>query len=238
MADNSLTDKGDDVGPRHEGSSERDAEGFAKFDGYVRLPCTGVGCDVVAYLAVGTDPAVALCHGCIGKQAKEAKMAAKKGKKTTKARETLMSGKANGVAAGAVGGDYVEKDRFEEALPVKIEASEADARARTLASVVHDHDALLDRRREVMAQFREKIAFFKERMKELSESVQACTEIRPVACVERLNTRQNAVEVVRLDTGEVVRSRAATAEDRQEEIPGFDDEPEVDDMGGDGAGAE
>lgn len=209
--------------------SAADDEG-PKFDGFVRIQCTGpgptgLGCDVIPYVSVETDPAVALCHACTVMKAKEAKMAAKKGsKKTAKARATLT----NGAAAGAVGGDYVEKDRFEEALPVKIDASVADERARTLAAIVHDHDALLDRKREVNAQFREKISFYRERMKELSESVQACTELRPVTCIERLNTRQNAVEVVRLDTGEIVRSRAATAEDRQEEIPGFEDEADED----------
>lgn len=214
---------------RSGGEIERDSDGHMKFDGFVRVSCTGpgptgLGCDVIPYVSVDTDPAVAVCHACEGLKAKEAKMAAKKSKKTAKARATLT----NGAAAGAVGGDYVEKDRFEEALPVKIDASVADERARTLASIVHDHDALLDRKREVNAQFREKISFYRERMKELSESVQACTELRPVTCIERLNTRQNAVEVVRLDTGEIVRSRAATAEDRQEEIPGFEDEADED----------
>lgn len=220
---------------------EHDADGLMKFDGFVRVPCTGPGesgsgCDVIPYVAVDSDPAVALCHACKVRRVREAIMAKMKGKKTAKAREALKTNGAN--TAAADGGDYVEKDRYEEALPVKIDAAVADERARTLAAIVHDHDALLERKREVNAQFREKISFYRERMKELSESVKACTELRPVTCVERLNVRQNAVEKVRLDTGEVYHSRAATAEDRQEEIPGFDDAPEVGDMGGDEAGAE
>jgi hypothetical protein len=196
----------------------RDAEGNVVFDGFVRLPCTGDGCTVTAYVPVETDPAGALCHACKVKAAKAAKeqfkMAAKKG------------AKRNGAAAKPAndGGDYIEKGRFEEALPVRIDASEAEARAMQLAKIVHDHDALLERKREVNAQFREKISFFRERMKELSDSVDQCTELRPVACVERLNIRQNAVEKVRLDTGEVYDSRAATAEDRQEDLPGLEGE--------------
>jgi hypothetical protein len=149
----------------------------------------------------------------IAKEEEETTMAAKK-----KAKPKDWTG-AMAASNGAGGGDYVERDRFEEALPCKIAAEVADERARTLAAIVHEHDQLLERKREVNANFREKLSFYRERMKQLSESVKDSTELRPVKCVERLNVKRNTVEVVRQDTLEVVSSRAATAEDRQEPLP-------------------
>jgi hypothetical protein len=44
------------------------------FPGFVRLPCTGEGCDVLAIVTMTTIPAEALCHGCIVKRKREKTM--------------------------------------------------------------------------------------------------------------------------------------------------------------------
>jgi hypothetical protein len=189
---------------------ERDADGFMKLDGFVRMPCTGPGCDVTAYVAVATEPEAVLCHACEMAQRKGAKMAAKK--KTNGARATLNGAKADG--------DYIERHRFADKLPCTISTEDLPARSSELAKVIHARDHLLEQKRETNANFRSRVKFYDERLKELADAVEGGTELRNVDCVERFNSRTNTVELVRLDTGEVYDSRAATAEDRQEDLPG------------------
>ena len=50
---------------------------------------------------------------------------------------------------------------------------------------------------------------------ELLRAVREAAEYRPVDCVERRNEGEANVEVVRVDTGEIVRSRPFTQDERQ-----------------------
>jgi hypothetical protein len=117
----------------------------------------------------------------------------------------------------------VERKRYKEALPVRIEDSVVAAKAGELAKIIQDRAALLEEKREANANYREKISFFNELLDELATSVQKHTELRQVQCVERLIVETNQIEVVREDTGEVVRTRTADVSDRQEAL--FPGEP-------------
>lgn len=117
--------------------------------------------------------------------------------------------------------ERVERKRFKQKLPVEIGPAEVAKHAAELAAVIREREAVLVRKREVNAKYREQIAYFDERLKELGVSVEQHTETRDVECVEALITRTNTVEVRRLDTGAVLSRRAADAGDVQEKM--FDD---------------
>lgn len=142
------------------------------------------------------------------------------------AKERTMAGrKKNGDASPAAptqgkngNREPVERARYQDSLPCTIGTDDVQVRASELAKVIRARDRLLDEKRESNATYRERIAFFDERLKELAESVEGKTERRPVDCVEYLYPEQGEVRVVRLDTNEVVESRTATAEDMQESL--------------------
>jgi hypothetical protein len=66
-----------------------------------------------------------------------------------------------------------------------------------------------------MRGFKERISGIKDRMNELAASVRGHTEVRSVDCALRLIVETSTVEVVRLDTGGIVSTRAATVDELQ-----------------------
>jgi hypothetical protein len=134
---------------------------------------------------------------------------------------------------GDVGDGRIERMQFVRDLPCRIEPDSVPARAAELARVITDRDTVREAKREANAKFREKLAFFDERMTELAMQVTAHVETRPVKCVEVLLTRTNEMQVVRLDTGEVVELRTATATELQEDLfPENDDDEDDEPPGG------
>jgi hypothetical protein len=121
--------------------------------------------------------------------------------------------KLNGSADGKI-----ERARYEEKLPCKVEPEEVEVHAQELAKVIRERQEMLSRKRSANAAFREKIAFFDERLKELAECVEGKTVRKPVTVIEYLLERTNEVQVVRSDTGEIVSSRAADAADLQDQL--------------------
>jgi hypothetical protein len=143
-----------------------------------------------------------------------------KAKKSRK-RTSKASVRANG--GMAVHQEPVERRRFKDQLPCRIDDATVALKAAQLASFIHKREALRVERREANAVFREKLSYFDETLQDLATSVDLHTETRPVDCVERL-TAQNEIETVRLDTGEIVDTRPAEAADLQESLPGTDDD--------------
>lgn len=144
-----------------------------------------------------------------------AKKAKKKTRATKKAAAAAKAPKANGAIAHA---DKVERAKYLEQHPVRIADSIVAAKADELAAVFREHEAALAERRDFNAQSREKVAGIHERMKTLAESVEKHTELRDVEVVEYLITATSEIQCVRTDTGEVVASRTADADDRQEAL--------------------
>jgi hypothetical protein len=117
------------------------------------------------------------------------------------------------------GRKLVERARYEQMLPCKIPVDEVEVKAGQLAKVIRERDEMLDRKRESNAAYREKIAFFDERLKELATSVENKTEQQSVSCVEWLVPETNEIRVIREDTGEIVETRTADAQDLQDPLP-------------------
>jgi hypothetical protein len=117
------------------------------------------------------------------------------------------------------GRKLVERARYDQMLPCKIPVDEVEVKASQLAKVIRERDEMLDRKRESNAAYREKIAFFDERLKELATSVENKTAEQSVSCVEWLIPETNEIRVIREDTGEIVETRTADAADLQEPLP-------------------
>lgn len=120
---------------------------------------------------------------------------------------------------GAERADAIERRRSKERCPVKIAAEDVEKKADALAKVIQDRGIVLAERSEALGDYRKKLSFFDERLEELAESVRSHSELRDVECVEFLLERTGEVVIIRQDTGEQVgEARAATAEDRQDEL--------------------
>lgn len=149
------------------------------------------------------------------------KKSAKKSKSTAKARAAQRAGAngTNGTAAKPKDGRQpVERAFVTKKLAVRVSADVVERAAHEMARLYTDREALKSERRETMAEFKERMAAFDQRMGELANTVNNSTEQRDVKCRELLYVEENRIDVVRLDTGEVVDSRTATAEDRQEDL--------------------
>ncbi len=143
------------------------------------------------------------------------KRAAKKSKSVAK-REAVQRG--NGSARKPELRKPVERGIVTKRLPVAVGAEIVDRAAHEMARLHTDREALKSERRETMAEFKERLASMDQRMTELADTVNKSTELRDVKCKELLYVEENRVDVVRIDSGEVVESRTATAEDRQEDL--------------------
>lgn len=131
----------------------------------------------------------------------------------------------NGNGAGE---ERIERARYEDKLPCKLDAADLPVRSAELAKVIRDREAVLEQKREVNAKYRAQLSAFDERLLELAEQIDGKIERKNVEVVEYLLPRTNEIQVVRTDTGEVVTSRTASAEELQEELP-LEDEEEPDD---------
>lgn len=107
-------------------------------------------------------------------------------------------------------------------LPVDLTEKEISFRAQRLAEVTQKLDDLDEKRRsQNQAIYREAKDLNAER-RALTKVVTTKREVREVACEQRKDFDRNCIEVVRLDTGEVVDTHPMKAADRQAEIPGID----------------
>lgn len=150
-----------------------------------------------------------------------AKLLTPEGTPTMKPKKTKPKSNGSSSAKSSPGDDNpVERARYDDRLPCKLDPVDLPARAYELAKVTHDLEETRERKRESNAKYRERITFLQERANELAESVEGKTELRSVEVVEYLLPRTNTVRIVRSDTGEIVEEHAATPEDLQEGLFG------------------
>lgn len=125
--------------------------------------------------------------------------------------------------------EAVERKRYELQLPVEASSPERDAAGKRLAMLFRKHEALESERRETNAEFRETFAGIKKNMDEAATTFEKGTKLEAVEVSERLVVETNEVVVVRLDTGEIVETRTAAPEDRQEalDLDASGEDPEV-----------
>lgn len=153
------------------------------------------------------------CEAC--KQAQD--------KETTPMVQKKKKNKRSNGASASDRSKKVERDRYTQMLPCKIDKEDVDRASAELAKLIRERGEVLARKKAVNSNFREKIHFYDERLKELGTSIEGGTERRSVECVDYL-LPTNEIQTVRVDTGEVIESRAATAEELQEPF-GFDKKP-------------
>lgn len=115
--------------------------------------------------------------------------------------------------------ERIEKRRYPRELLVELTELELAAKSNELAVVVRARDALLERKRSVMQRFKEQVTSMDNARTELAEAVETKKVRRPVECAEMLQARTSEILTVRLDTGEVLETRTASAEELQEKLP-------------------
>jgi hypothetical protein len=117
----------------------------------------------------------------------------------------------------AIPREGIERARYVEQLPVASELHEREHAGAELAALVDAAAALKAEKREVLADFRERAAGIQDRQNEFAGIFKG-HKLADVEVVEILYVEACSVDVVRKDTGEVVRTRTATRDDLQEQL--------------------
>lgn len=118
--------------------------------------------------------------------------------------------------------------RFVRQLPVSLPSGERDRATERLIE-------LIDRRKAYMRQKNDENNAWRDRIKKCDGEIEGQAELlrdgmarMDVECEERPDFRTNSVTVVRLDTGEIVETRAMSVTERQLELGTGDDEDDED----------
>ena len=109
--------------------------------------------------------------------------------------------------------------QFARMLAVKLSEKELLARGAELAETDREILKLKEEKRATSAEYRVRLKPLEQLSDSLSKTIHVTkTEDRSVRCEERANFKQGKVEVVRLDTKEVIETRALTAAERQTKL--------------------
>lgn len=132
------------------------------------------------------------------------------------------SGKGNGSAQAeesesAVAPTPVSR-KFTRPLDVKLMDGELLAKLDELAAKLVKKEEVEDELKNVSAGYKGQIKTLRQEIHDITKAVTTKTEEREVECEERMNFTASTVEVVRLDTLEVVESRAMTLRERQRDM--------------------
>lgn len=103
-------------------------------------------------------------------------------------------------------------------LPVKLTEDERLARAKDAAAKVAEYAAIESQKKALTSELTAKMKELRSETQILSRAVQSGIEHQPVEVVERRNEDRYTIELVRMDTMEVVESRAMTPAERQAEL--------------------
>lgn len=102
-----------------------------------------------------------------------------------------------------------------EPLPCALSAHEKMLKADKLVDVLREVGKLEDAKKDAAAGFKQKIDGKNVEARILAGEIRTGAEFRPVECVERPRYGDMMVDLVRLDTGAVVSSRAMHPSERQ-----------------------
>lgn len=108
---------------------------------------------------------------------------------------------------------------FHEKMPCLLSNEELADRGAKIADAYTEQDALDAERKNVNDSYKAKIELVEGRIRELAGVLRTKQELREVELVEEFIFATNTVRVSRADTKEVVRERAMTKNERQEELP-------------------
>ena len=109
-------------------------------------------------------------------------------------------------------------NRFTKVLPCKLSDEELGEKAKEIADVYTEIDALEDEKKVRASEYTEKINERSRAMAELIEQVKTRSAPRPVECITRANDRLGEVDEVRTDTGEVIETRPMGEDERQRDM--------------------
>lgn len=107
---------------------------------------------------------------------------------------------------------------FYERLPCVLDAQEQLLKSKSLAQLLCDQSNVEMEKKDANADFKRRLDAISTRMGELGLEVRTGREYREVPCTERADYRDGRVEIIRMDTGEVVRMRALEPHERQERL--------------------
>jgi hypothetical protein len=124
------------------------------------------------------------------------------------------------------------QDRIVKDLRVVLSEAEHLAKGQLLAKSAFDMSELEAGKATAAASYARQIKDLKRVQGRLSYDVQTGTEVRPVECEERRRFEALAVDIIRLDTGEVIDTRAMTHDECQLKFgelvePEFEPDPEL-----------
>lgn len=102
------------------------------------------------------------------------------------------------------------------ALPVKLTELEILERSRELAATIGEHDAAQARQKESAKRLKDVVDTHEKTIRTLGLVVQSGEEHRPVECEWQADLGKRLLKLVRMDLGDVVRSRPMTDEELQE----------------------
>jgi hypothetical protein len=103
-------------------------------------------------------------------------------------------------------------------LPCKLSTHEVARRADELARVLEAHELLKADKAAAMSRFAEQIKASERRIFDLGDVVRNSCEFREVPVRLQSDFDRNQIHSIRMDTGEVVRSRPMESHERQQEI--------------------
>ncbi len=139
-------------------------------------------------------------------------MAAKKSKKTKKWTEAANPRPADMPPRR----EELGKPHTRE-VPCTGDPAELEACALTLVGLIEEEAKVKEQKREANAKYREKLAGLDDRKTKISGALKSHRVLKP-ALVQEYLCADNMVEVVRVDTGEVVEKRVAESRDLQPDL--------------------
>lgn len=112
----------------------------------------------------------------------------------------------------------IKKIRLERTLPCKLDAEQSHKAAQAAAGKLLERERLEAELKSVTAELRAKIRDTQKEFLRLVVASAQAVEERPVECEQKTNYKLGTVEVVRLDTGEIVEARELKPEEKQLEL--------------------
>lgn len=117
--------------------------------------------------------------------------------------------------------------RSVETLPCKLLPEEIQAKAQIAARRMAERDELEDQLTTVKSEFKSKIEAIDADVRETMRHVREGAVDRSVQVEQVMDWKASNVTTVRLDTGEIVRQRAMTPEERQTRLFDVDDDKDA-----------
>lgn len=102
-----------------------------------------------------------------------------------------------------------------EDLPCALNPDEVRRKGEELAQARKQYIETSEAAKAAAAGFKDKLKALDKDIDELAEQIRSRRETRPVEVIERRDPELAMIETVRVDTGEVVRARAMTLNERQ-----------------------